>query len=142
MGGLRCFVLLSAPPVRRSSHRPGCTIRPNVKVGGGYRPDTVPGYGGTNDDHDLRGVLTVAKISFLGLGLMGAPMAQRLLEAGHDLTVWNRTREKADGLARSGAHVADSPAEAAAEAEGNITMLSTPQVVEEVIFGDDAVAES
>ena len=50
----------------------------------------------------------MAKIAFLGLGQMGAPMATRLLQAGHELTVWNRTPDRAKPLAAGGATVAKS----------------------------------
>jgi 3-hydroxyisobutyrate dehydrogenase-like beta-hydroxyacid dehydrogenase len=53
------------------------------------------------------------RIGFLGLGKMGTPMARRLLAAGHEVTVWNRTRERAEALAAEGARVAATPAEAA-----------------------------
>src|SRR5437899_2207288 len=56
----------------------------------------------------------MAKLAFLGLGLMGTPMATRLLEAGNDLTVWNRTTEKTTPLAERGAAVASTPAQAVA----------------------------
>ena len=61
------------------------------------------------------------KIAVLGTGIMGGPMARNLAAAGHDVTVWNRTREKANGL---GVVVADTPAEAVAGAEVVITMLT------------------
>jgi 3-hydroxyisobutyrate dehydrogenase len=67
-------------------------------------------------------------ISFLGLGHMGAPMARRLVEAGHKLTVWNRTPRTVEG-----AVTAASPAEAVAEAELVITMLSDPAAVKRVL---------
>jgi 3-hydroxyisobutyrate dehydrogenase-like beta-hydroxyacid dehydrogenase len=82
----------------------------------------------------------MAKLSFLGLGQMGAPMAARLLEAGHELTVWNRSKEKADHLRERGAAVASTPAEASTGAEAVFTMLATPRVVEEVITGPEGVA--
>lgn len=63
------------------------------------------------------------RIGFLGLGNMGAPMAGNLLKAGFDVTVWNRTRSRADALAAQGAAVAASPAEAA-QAEVVFTMLA------------------
>ncbi|PWJ19231.1 NAD(P)-dependent oxidoreductase [Jannaschia seohaensis] len=63
----------------------------------------------------------MAKVALLGTGLMGAPMARNLVAAGHDLTVWNRSRAKAEGL---GAAVADTPAEAVAGAAVVISMLS------------------
>ena len=81
----------------------------------------------------------MAKIAFLGLGQMGAPMAARLLEAGHDLTVWNRTRAKAEPLLDQGAAAAVSPADAVAGAEAVVTMLANPQALEQVLFADDGV---
>jgi 3-hydroxyisobutyrate dehydrogenase len=75
------------------------------------------------------------KIAFLGLGSMGAPMARRLLGAGHPLTVWNRTAAKADPLVAEGAVLAASPADAARNADVLITMLADPTAL-------DAVARS
>ncbi|GAB2750761.1 NAD(P)-dependent oxidoreductase [Streptomyces bullii] len=77
------------------------------------------------------------KIAFLGLGHMGAPMARRLLAAGHPLTVWNRTAVKAEPLAAEGAVRAASPAEAARDADVVITMLAGPEALGAVA---DAVA--
>lgn len=74
------------------------------------------------------------KLAFLGIGLMGFPMARRLCEAGHDVNVWNRSRDKAERLA-SMATVHDSAASAAREAEIVITMLENGAVVEQVLFG-------
>ncbi|MEA2417656.1 MAG: hypothetical protein QOI58_4313 [Thermoanaerobaculia bacterium] len=82
----------------------------------------------------------MAKIGFLGLGEMGTPMATRLLRAGHDLTVWNRSTEKTVALANEGAAVAPSPAYAAAGRDFVITMLATPDALEQVLFGSDGVA--
>ncbi|GAA2802319.1 NAD(P)-dependent oxidoreductase [Streptomyces showdoensis] len=65
-------------------------------------------------------------IAFLGLGSMGLPMARRLLDAGHPLTVWNRTAAKADGLVAAGAVRATGPAEAVADADVVVTMLADP----------------
>ncbi|HET8869439.1 MAG TPA: NAD(P)-dependent oxidoreductase [Aquabacterium sp.] len=73
-------------------------------------------------------------ISLLGCGLMGTPMARRLLNHGYSLTVWNRTAEKADALAAAGAQVAKTPAEAAQGADIVITMLEHGGVVEDVLF--------
>src|SRR5947209_2243981 len=83
----------------------------------------------------------MAKIAFLGLGLMGKPMAARLLHAGHDLTVWNRTPEKTKPLVDEGATAAATPAKAAAGADAIITMLATPEALEQVVFGDDGLSE-
>src|ERR1700681_1877118 len=84
----------------------------------------------------------MAKIGFLGLGEMGTPMAVRLLRAGHDLTVWNRSSEaeRITPLAQAGAAVASSPAKAAAGADFLITMLATPEAVEQVLFGTAGLA--
>ncbi|MET9951684.1 NAD(P)-dependent oxidoreductase [Streptomyces sp. NPDC006339] len=66
------------------------------------------------------------RIAFLGLGAMGRPMARRLLDAGHPLTVWNRTPGKADDLVAAGAVRAATPAEAVADADIVLTMLADP----------------
>jgi 3-hydroxyisobutyrate dehydrogenase-like beta-hydroxyacid dehydrogenase len=75
------------------------------------------------------------RIAFLGLGIMGNPMAKRLLAAGYPLTVWNRTASRAEPLQAEGADVAASPAEAVREADVVITMLADPTAVREVIDG-------
>lgn len=72
------------------------------------------------------------KIAFLGLGHMGAPMARRLLGAGHPLTVWNRTAAKAGPLAAEGAAVAGGPAEAVRDADVVVTMLADPDALASV----------
>src|SRR3954466_10473733 len=69
-------------------------------------------------------------VAFLGTGIMGAPMARNLAAAGHEVTVWNRTRAKAEGL---GAAVAGSPAEAIDGAEALITMLMDGPAVESTV---------
>ena len=83
----------------------------------------------------------MSTIAFLGLGRMGAPMARRVLDAGYDLTVWNRTPGRVQPLLAAGATGARTPAEAAAGADIVLTMLATPRAVEEVIFGPDGAAE-
>ena len=82
------------------------------------------------------------KIAFLGLGKMGAPMARRLLAAGHQLTVWNRTRERADALASEGARVAATPAEAVQGAEAAMTMLFDDAAHEEVVCGAEGMLDA
>jgi 3-hydroxyisobutyrate dehydrogenase-like beta-hydroxyacid dehydrogenase len=82
----------------------------------------------------------MTRIAFLGLGQMGGPMAARLVEAGHEVTVWNRTPEKAEPLVEKGARPATTPRDAARGAEAAITMLSTPEVLRDVLFGEDGVA--
>lgn len=71
------------------------------------------------------------KIGFIGLGIMGSRMAANLLKKGHELTVHNRTRGKAEALIASGAKWANTPAEAAKDVKVIITMLAKPDVVEE-----------
>lgn len=73
-------------------------------------------------------------ISFLGLGKMGAPMARRLLEAGHQLTVWNRTPGRAARLIAAGAKLAATPAEAAQDSDAVLTMLFDDAANEQVLF--------
>ncbi|MET8813839.1 NAD(P)-dependent oxidoreductase [Streptomyces sp. NPDC004549] len=77
----------------------------------------------------------MTSVAFLGLGRMGALMARRLVDAGHDLAVWNRTPGKADALVAAGAREAGTPAEAVAGAEVVVTMLADPQAVREVLLG-------
>jgi 3-hydroxyisobutyrate dehydrogenase len=73
------------------------------------------------------------RITFLGTGIMGAPMARHLAAAGHDVTVWNRSPEKARPLAEHGAHVAQDAAAASTGAEVVVTMLTDAEAVEEVM---------
>lgn len=76
-------------------------------------------------------------IAFLGLGKMGSPMARRLLEAGHQLTVWNRTQERAQPLIAAGATLAATPAQAAQNASVVLTMLFDDTANEQVLFGPE-----
>lgn len=82
------------------------------------------------------------KIGFLGLGQMGLPMAMRLLAAGHELTVWNRSEARADPLLREGAVLAGTPAEAELGAEVVITMLFDDAAYERVVFGDNGLMDA
>lgn len=75
------------------------------------------------------------RVAFLGAGRMGRPMAENLLDAGHDLVVYNRTRSRAEPLADAGAELAASPAEAARGAEALVTMLADDRAVEETVLG-------
>jgi 3-hydroxyisobutyrate dehydrogenase-like beta-hydroxyacid dehydrogenase len=80
-------------------------------------------------------------VGFVGLGIMGAPMARQLLEAGFQLTVYTRTREKAERFASEhGARAAATPAEAADGADAFITMVPDAPQVEEVLFGAQGAA--
>lgn len=78
------------------------------------------------------------KIAFIGTGVMGGAMAGRLMAAGHDLTVYNRTKAKAEALIQKGARWAKTAEEAAADAEVVITMVGFPKDVESVYFGEEA----
>jgi 2-hydroxy-3-oxopropionate reductase len=82
------------------------------------------------------------RVGFVGLGIMGLPMARNLMAAGYDLVLFNRTREKAQGLAGEGsAQVADSPREVAESSDVVITMLPDSPQVEEVVTGEGGVLE-
>lgn len=87
-------------------------------------------------------ILTVMKIAFIGIGRMGSGMARNLLRAGHEVVVFNRSREKAEALVADGARVADSPAGACRASEAVITMLADDHAVEQVVFGENAVASA
>jgi 3-hydroxyisobutyrate dehydrogenase/2-hydroxy-3-oxopropionate reductase len=84
----------------------------------------------------------MTRVAFLGLGAMGAPMTGRLLDAGHDLRVWNRTPGRGEGLVARGARRAASPAEAATGAQIVITMLADPSALEQVLFGPVGVSQT
>lgn len=82
------------------------------------------------------------QIAFLGLGIMGSRMAANLQQAGHSLTVHNRTRDKADELVASGASWASTPAAAVAGAPVVFTMLAHPEAVEAVALGADGFLDA
>ena len=78
------------------------------------------------------------RVAFLGLGIMGRPMASNLAKAGHEVTVWNRT----PGKTVEGARVAGSPAEAARDAEVIWLCVSDTKAVENILFGPQGVEEA
>jgi 3-hydroxyisobutyrate dehydrogenase/2-hydroxy-3-oxopropionate reductase len=78
-------------------------------------------------------------IGFIGLGIMGQPMALNLLKAGHKLTVYNRTGSKAESLKQAGAQVASTPAAAAKDADFVIVIVTDSAAVEEVVLGKDGI---
>lgn len=80
-----------------------------------------------------------SELGFIGLGLMGAPMATRLLKAGYPVHVYNRTKEKAKPLLNLGAQWCDSPKEAAAKSEIVFTMVSDPAALESVTLGEKGI---
>jgi 3-hydroxyisobutyrate dehydrogenase-like beta-hydroxyacid dehydrogenase len=81
------------------------------------------------------------KIAFIGLGNMGTPIAHHLLRAGNDVTVWNRTREKAEAVKAHGAKTAATPAEAARKAEIAVSMLADDHAVEASVLHADGLLE-
>ena len=82
------------------------------------------------------------KLGYLGLGMMGFPMTRRLLDAGHDVTVWNRSPGKAAGLVEAGARLAATPRDAAATAGIIFMCLTDASAVERVVFGPDGLASA
>lgn len=82
------------------------------------------------------------RVGFCGLGIMGSRMAANLARAGFELTVWNRTRSTAEAwAAEHGARVADTPAQVGEECGVVITMVVDGAQVEQVLTGDDGVAD-
>src|SRR5439155_9704146 len=82
------------------------------------------------------------RVGFVGLGRMGSAIAARILAGGHDLAVYNRTREKAAPLAGAGARLAASVAEACREREIVMTMVADDAALEEVTLGAGGIRES
>jgi 3-hydroxyisobutyrate dehydrogenase len=82
------------------------------------------------------------RIGFIGLGTMGAPMARRLLEAGFEVSVHNRTREREEALEALGSRHTATPRECARDRELVITMVSDTPDVQAVVLGEDGVVES
>jgi len=78
------------------------------------------------------------RLGWIGMGRMGTPMAELLIKAGHDVSIWNRTRAKAEPLAAKGAKLVGSPADLAG-VDILFTMVSTGKDVEQVYFGDGGV---
>ncbi|MGI9116235.1 MAG: NAD(P)-dependent oxidoreductase [Gaiellales bacterium] len=83
----------------------------------------------------------MTRVACIGLGTMGGPMAGHLLDAGHEVAVWNRTAAKADELVARGARRAESPADAARDAEVVVTCVSDTPDLEAVVLGDHGVIE-
>jgi 3-hydroxyisobutyrate dehydrogenase/2-hydroxy-3-oxopropionate reductase len=81
----------------------------------------------------------MSRVAVVGLGAMGSRIADRVLSAGHELVVWNRSREKATPLVERGATAAATPADAASRAEAVITMVADPDALRAVTEGRDGV---
>ena len=86
--------------------------------------------------------MAIKRIGFIGLGVMGASMASLLLGGGYELTVFNRTKEKAELLLATGAKWAETPAEVAASSEVVITIVGYPKDVEDVYLGPNGILET
>ena len=82
------------------------------------------------------------KIGFIGLGLMGAPMAGHLMDAGYELSVYNRTKSKADALVTRGARYCDTPGACAKGQDAVITIVGYPADVEELYLGADGILDN
>src|SRR5881397_1151820 len=78
------------------------------------------------------------RIGWIGMGRMGYPMAERLLKAGHDVSIWNRTRAKAEPLAKSGRKIVDTLSELAG-CDVIFSIVSTGKDLEQVYFGEHGV---
>lgn len=85
--------------------------------------------------------MNVQSVGFIGLGIMGRPMALNLLKAGFELTVYNRSKAPVDALVARGAAAALSPKAVAESCDLVVTMVTDSQAVEEVVLGRDGVAE-
>jgi 3-hydroxyisobutyrate dehydrogenase len=81
-----------------------------------------------------------AKLGYLGLGMMGFPMSRRLVQAGHDVTVWNRSAAKATALVELGARSATSPRELAGGCDIIFMCVTDAAAVEDVVFGANGLA--
>ena len=81
----------------------------------------------------------MAELGYVGLGVMGGGIAKRLLDAGHTVTGWNRTREKAQPLLDAGMRWADTPREVAERSEIVFTMVTNTAAVQAVTEGPDGI---
>ncbi|KAL4421900.1 hypothetical protein ABPG77_005184 [Micractinium sp. CCAP 211/92] len=120
------------PPQRQArrsldSHRRPCHVVADASAAPALVPTAAPG---------------VTKIGFLGIGIMGFAMASNLLKAGYEVTVWNRSPGKADGLVAAGAKVAATPAEVVAACDITLAMLSDPEACLEVATDPNGVASA
>jgi 4-hydroxybutyrate dehydrogenase/sulfolactaldehyde 3-reductase len=81
------------------------------------------------------------KVGFIGVGVMGAPMALNIIKKGHELTVFDHSPDAVARLVKAGAKAAATPKEVGAASDIVVTMLPEPQHVEQVVLGADGVAE-
>lgn len=85
--------------------------------------------------------MAIERVGFVGLGIMGAPMAANLLKAGFSVTVWNRTSSRMEPLLELGAQAADSPAGVAAASEVTVSCVTNSPDVEQVTLGPGGIVE-
>src|ERR1700688_3235118 len=85
-----------------------------------------------------RNKMTKHSLGWIGMGRMGYPMAERLLKAGHSVAIWNRTRAKAEPLAKKGGQIVDHPSEVSGK-DIVFTMVSTGKDLEQVYFGENGL---
>src|SRR3981189_1159646 len=104
-----------------------------LNIGGETRRNGMAGVGEA-------GGKRAEKLGYLGRGMMGFPMARRLVNAGYDVTVWNRSSGKAAALVEAGAKLAPQPRDVAATASILFICLTDAAAVEEVVFGPDGLA--
>ena len=81
------------------------------------------------------------RIGFIGLGIMGRPMARHLVDAGYEVTAWNRTQSKASELVEAGARLGSSPRDVASRSDLTITIVADTPDVRQVILGSEGVVE-
>lgn len=81
------------------------------------------------------------QLGFVGIGIMGLPMAKNLISAGYDLTVWNRSSDKLAPLAELGAKIAETPAQVASQTDYTFAMLADNEAAREVALGPGGIAE-
>ena len=84
--------------------------------------------------------MNTSNVGWIGMGRMGAPMAERLVKAGINLRIWNRTRSKAEPLEKIGTSIVESPADLSG-VDVLATMVSTGSDVEAIYFGEDLSVE-
>src|SRR3954465_5207412 len=127
-----------APTVARTAHGVGtCSTARSFRPR--RRARCAPATDCESRHLEVVGMAGLERVAFVGLGIMGAPMARNLREAGFELSVYTRTREKAERFAAEhGARAAATPAEAGEGADAFITMVPDAPQVEEVL--DAAVA--
>jgi len=107
-----------------------------------WRPERFSSSSTSDGDRgEVKGGEVSERIGFIGLGIMGSGMARNLVDKGHDVVVWNRTREKMAPLVDAGATAAGSPAEVATEAPVVLICVSDTPDVDEVVTGEGGIVE-